>query len=121
MKKGLLSVFALLLLASCSLKQNVSVYKTYPVKEKVQIVHAGQTLPQGLMRIGSITVGDTGFTFTSLCTYEACMHAITSRAAEVGADLVYIVHIKEPKSDVGGSSCYNITADLYVYDDKTDK
>jgi len=121
MKKGLTLVFALMLLVSCGIKQNVSVYKTYPATESVQIVHTGQTLPQGLMRIGSITVGDAGFTLQSRCTYEACMQTIVSQAANAGADLVYIVHIKEPTSDIGGSACYNITADLYVYDDKVNK
>ena len=115
MKKIFVLVLFPMLFASCGINQNVSVNGVYPAKEHTQIVHSGQALPQGLMRIGSITVGDTGFTFSSLCTYESCMQTIASQAAKAGADVAYIVRIKEPMDDVGGSSCHTITADLYVY------
>ena len=113
--KVILWAMSLFMLAGCGISQNVSVYGKYPAKEYTQIIHSGQPLPQGLMRIGSITVGDTGFTFTEECTYEACMRTITSQAAKAGADVAYIVRIKEPTADIGGSTCYTVTADLYVY------
>lgn len=115
MKKVVVVLIALLALTSCGINQNVSVNAVYPPKDNTQIVHSGQTLPQGLKRIGSITVGDTGFTFTSLCTYEACIQKIIQEAGKAGADVAYIVRIKEPTDDMGGSTCYTITADLYVY------
>lgn len=115
MKRVSILLFVLMLLASCGVNQNVSVNAVYPPKNNTQIVHIGQTLPQGLKRIGSITVGDTGFTLTSLCTYEACIQKIMQEAGKNGADIAYIVRIKEPTDDIGGSSCYTIIADLYVY------
>ena len=115
MKKVIILIFILMVLASCGINQNVSVNAVYPPKSNPQIVHTGQPLPQGVKRIGSITVGDTGFTLTSQCTYEACIQKIMQEAGKNGADVVYIVRIKEPTDDIGGSTCYTITADLFVY------
>ena len=74
----------------------------------------GQNLPQNISRIGSIVIGDTGFTLDSECTYEACMNLIESEARKVGAHIVHIVHIKTPDEH---STCYNVTADLYRYNE----
>lgn len=115
MKNATILLFVLMVFTSCGINQDISVSTVYPPKSNTQIVHSGQALPQGLKRIGSITVGDTGFTFTSLCTYEACIQKIIEEAGKNGADVAYIVRIKEPTSDLGGSTCYTITADLYVY------
>ena len=115
MRKSLLLLGIAFILSSCGINQKVSVYESHPPKTNTQIVHTGQPLPQNVRRIGSITVGDTGLTFTSLCTYEACMQTVITEAGKAGADVAYIVRIKEPTEDIGGSSCYTITADLYVY------
>ena len=115
MKKSAILFIVLFVLSSCGINQKLSVYESHPPKTNTQIIHTGQPLPQGVRRIGSITVGDTGLTFTSLCTYEACMQTVISEAGKAGADVAYIVRIKEPTDDIGGSSCYTITADLYVY------
>ena len=111
-------IFALcaliVLIPSCKLKTIVSVNDYYaPTSGRLPIYQTGQQLPTNVIRIGSIVVGESGATPTDMCTYEACMQVIEDEAKKVGADLVYLVKVQEPRSF--GSSCYNITAELYKY------
>ena len=104
----------LLILPACKLKTIVSVNDYYtPTTGRLPIYQTGQQLPADIIRIGSIVVGESGLTPTNKCTYEACIRLIEDEAKKSGADLVYLVHVKEPGF---WSSCYNITAELYKYD-----
>lgn len=104
----------LILTPSCNLKSIVSVNDYYtPTTGRLPIYQTGQQLPTDIIRIGSIVVGESGLTPTNKCTYEACIRLIEDEAKKVGADLVYLVHVKDPGF---WSSCYNITAELYKYD-----
>ena len=116
---------------SCSLQRMVSVSTKYPPTEEITIIQTGQTLPNGVIRMGSVSVGDGGLTPTEDCTYEACMQAVKEEAQRVGADIVYIVQVTTPNAFVGvgysfwggstymggGSTCYGIVADLYKQQD----
>lgn len=113
----LLSIFisSLLIftLASCSLKKQVTVKQYYPPTEgQIPIIQTNQVLPQNIYRIGSIVVGESGLTPEGKCTYEACMQVIEEESRRVGAQLVYLVNVREPNHN---STCYNITAELYRY------
>lgn len=114
----------LFLFNSCGIGITVSVPKHYPPtdEDKLEMIYLNQDLPKGLQRIGSITVGDGGFTLAYNCTYEACLMTIQQEAAKVGADVACIVLVKEPTSifhignggtSHGGTECYTVTADLY--------
>lgn len=104
----------LLILPACKLKTIVSVNDYYaPTSGRLPIYQTGQQLPSDIIRIGSIVVGESGLTPTKDCTYEACMTLIETEAKKVGADIVYLVKVQEPKA--WGSTCYNITAELYKY------
>lgn len=112
----LLSLTLLVLaVTSCTLKKQVSVKEYYPpTTGQIPIVQTNQPLPQNIYRIGSIVVGENGLTPGGKCTYEACMQVIEKESRKVGAQLVYLVKVKEP--DIS-STCYNITAELYRYSD----
>ncbi len=109
----LTSLFFLISLGSCGLKKQVSVKQYYPPTEgSIPIIQTNQQLPANIFRIGSIVVGESGLTPDGKCTYEACMQTIEKESRRVGAQLVYLVRVKEPDSH---STCYNITAELYRY------
>lgn len=115
--KKILYLLSLTLIAlavtSCTLKKQVSVKEYYPpTTGQIPIIQTNQSLPQNIYRIGSIVVGDNGLTPDGKCTYEACMQVIEEESRKVGAQLVYLVKVKEP--DIS-STCYNITAELYRY------
>lgn len=100
-------------LAACTLKKQVSVNNYYPpTTGQIPIIQTNQGLPDNIYRIGSIVVGDNGLTPDGKCTYEACMRVIEEESRRVGAQLVYLVKVKEPDFR---STCYNITAELYRY------
>lgn len=117
--KKLAFVFILLtiILGGCKLKEDLYVDNYYAPVDDVTIINLGQTLPDNIVRIGSISVGESGTTPTKKCTYQACMNAITLAAKKHGVHLVHIVSIREPYSSFWGSTCYDITADFYRYKD----
>lgn len=112
--KFIITLCALIaVLPSCKLKSIVSVNDYYsPTTGRIPIYQTGQQLPNNIIRIGSIEVGESGLTPASKCTYEACMKLIEDESKQKGADVVYLVKVKEPGA---WSSCYNITAELYKY------
>lgn len=109
------SVLMIFAITSCTLKKQITVKQYYPPTEgQIPIVQTNQTLPKNIYRIGSIVVGENGLTPSGKCTYEACMQVIEEESRKVGAQLVYLVRVKEP--DIR-STCYNITAELYRYNE----
>lgn len=118
MKKILVILSSVLMtfaITSCTLKKQITVKQYYPPTEgQIPIVQTNQTLPKNIYRIGSIVVGENGLTPSGKCTYEACMQVIEEESRKVGAQLVYLVRVKEP--DIR-STCYNITAELYRYNE----
>ncbi|MDE7155152.1 MAG: hypothetical protein K2N79_02565 [Muribaculaceae bacterium] len=109
----LATIFSLVTLVSCGLKKQVSVKQYYPPTEGyIPIIQTNQPLPTNIFRIGSIVVGESGLTPDGKCTYEACMQTIEKESRQVGAQIVYLVKVKEPDFH---STCYNITAELYRY------
>lgn len=127
MKNKWLIIFLLCTFTSCALQCRVDVLQKYAPTKEVSVVQMGQTLPSGVIRMGSVTVGEGGMTPTEDCTYEACMRAVIEQAKNVGADIVYIVQVISPSDSGGvaygygtgpvyyggGSSCYGIVAELY--------
>lgn len=113
-KQIIFTLCTLFVFSSCKLKTVVNVGEYYAPVSHVEVYRSNQQLPKNIIRIGSIEVGDTGFTKTEDCSYEACLVAIKNEAKKSGADLACIIHIKEPSS---WSTCYHITAELYKYTD----
>ncbi|MGN0236093.1 MAG: hypothetical protein ACI4BD_07295 [Paludibacteraceae bacterium] len=127
MKKILFLLIPFLFLTGCGLQRTVSVTRRYAPTTEVTIIQSGQTLPDNIIRMGSVSVGEGGLTLTEACTYEACMAAVEEEAMKVGADIIYVVSITTPNAFegygyswftggsyiVGGSTCFGIIADLY--------
>ena len=126
MKKILVLLIPFLLI-SCGLQRTVSVAQRYAPTTTVTIIQSGQTLPNNIIRMGSVSVGEGGLTPTEDCTYEACMAAVEEEAKKVGADIIYVVQVTTPNAFTGygynwftggsfvagGSTCFGIIADLY--------
>ena len=113
MKRIVFILFLIITLSSCKLRQSIYVDNYYAPVDEVTVISYGGNLPDNVIRVGSISVGEAGMTPTKDCTYQACMNAIILKAKQSGVHVVYVVAIKEPS--VWGSSCYDITADFYRY------
>lgn len=107
-------IVCLLLFTSCGVKKVVSVSGYYtPTAGYIPLVQTNQTLPDKIYRIGSIVVGENGFTPSARCSYEECIKIIEEEARQAGAQLIYLVRVREPDAH---STCYNITAELYRFE-----
>lgn len=114
--KIIITLFSMVLVASsCKtpLKVLVHVKEYHKMTESIKFIQTGQKLPDNIIRIGSIEVGEGGWTPAKECSYEACMNAIEVEAKRAGADIVYLVKIVEPSTWKG--TCYDITAEFYKY------
>lgn len=112
--KIFLIVFCSILITSCGVKKVVSVSSYYaPTAGYIPLVQTNQTLPDKIYRIGSIVVGENGFTPSARCSYEECIKIIEEEARQAGAQLIYLVRVREPDAH---STCYNITAELYRFE-----
>jgi len=109
-----------MLFVSCrSLDIKTSVYDTYPATPgRLDIYQSSQQLPADRIQIGTVTVGDKGFTPTKDCTYQCCLDAIQNEAKKMGGEFIHIVQLREPGI---WSTCYSITADIYRYKIPTNK
>lgn len=113
--KRLLSILAFLVFLGsvygCGLSIRAVATVPYPPSQsEVKIYNANQILPEGLKRIGSITIDDTGFTLSENGTYEACLAALREEAKKMGGNVVNIVNMQAPDSH---STIYRMTADVY--------
>ena len=81
-----------------------------PTKEKITLVPTGQQIPNDYVLVGTCTYGESGFTPTEICTYEAITRTAMEDARNIGATIVYVTKVKEPSF---GSSCYTITVHFY--------
>ena len=98
-------------LSSCGVKRTVGVvrYET-PTNEQVQVLGSGQTVPSDAVLIGSVNIGDTGFTSSRRCTYAVVIKEAIVQAQAMGGN---ILHIKSHKEPDAWSTCHRITSDVY--------
>lgn len=108
MKKLLYLSVILFLLTGCNLKKNLVIYDG-----GLPIIPYGQKVPENYTMIGACTYGESGMTPTEECSYEAITRTAIEDARRIGATLVYIAHLKEPRSGLFGSTCYTITVHFY--------
>ena len=118
MKKIIFLLFILVLSACSTSKQtNVLNYSTpLPAGSSVEIIGLGQTVQKGAKFLGSISVGDSGF--TSQCSYQEVIRDAMNLARGMGGNIVQITEHKEPDL---WSTCHHIKADIYyIANDKAD-
>lgn len=104
--------FALLVVAGCAPAVQVTTVEqeSGPREQNCQVVmfrEGRQERPEGT-KIGSIEVGDTGFSIN--CSAEKVNRILRERACAAGADVVYVKNWKLPSF---ASSCYRAQADFY--------
>lgn len=110
-----LSIAALfVLLQGCSgTKQvtNVLVYRA-PYAGDVAIKGIGETIPENAVLLGSVSVGEAGFTKTKDCTYQAVISDARRLAAGMGGNTIVITEHKEPSEWT--TTCHRIKANVYL-------
>lgn len=118
MKKIIFLLFTLVLSACSTSKQtNVLNYSTpLPAGTPVEVIGLGQKLPNNVKFIGSISVGDSGF--TTKCSYQDVINDAINLARGMGGNIIQITEHKEPNILC---DCHRIKADVYyITKDKTD-
>ncbi len=112
MKKLFLIFTIAILLASCGTakKAHVLNYSTpLSSNERVEVVGMGKPVPPGSNFIGSLSIGDTGF--TAKCSYQQVMQDAIEVARGMGGNIIQITEHKEPDAMC---SCHRIKADVYL-------
>lgn len=112
MKKLFLFVLGAVLIVSCGTLKQVSVmnYATPLAPDApVQIIGIGQKVPAGAELLGSVRIGDTGFTMTS--SYEDEIKDLQKQARGMGGNLAQILWHKEPNLI---HICHRLQADIYL-------
>jgi hypothetical protein len=106
--RNLLILFAVFVATACSPKVNKSITKSYApldYKEDVLVLDLQTPVPVGADEMGTVKVGDTGF--TNDCSWEVVIEKAKTEARKVGGNAIKITEHKSPNM---GSSCHRITA-----------
>ncbi|MBR4841970.1 MAG: hypothetical protein IK006_02595 [Bacteroidaceae bacterium] len=113
-------LFVGLLMVGCSPKVGVNFTNPYPMLEpddEVVVIERYDPAPENADKIGSIKVGDTGFTLGKNGTYEKVMNIIDVRSREVGGNVIKITDHLAPDFF---STVHRVNADLYHIDNIKD-
>ena len=110
-RQRLLLFFSILLLvSSCSPKISKTITKSYaPLDYRVDVlVFDLQTrIPDGAEEMGTVKIGDTGF--TTACDWKTVVETAKTEARKVGGNAIKITEHKPPSA---ASSCHRITASV---------
>ena len=109
-----LIIGSILILTSCSAKLTSSMQKTYApldYKEEVRVFGVGEEIPSNAEKLGTIKVGDSGFSVN--CNYATVLDKAKTESRKVGGNALKITKHKKPDL---WSSCHRITADVYKID-----
>ena len=101
-------------MTSCSAKLTSSMQKTYApldYKEDVRVFVIGERIPSNAEKLGTIKVGDSGFSVN--CSYATVLDKAKIESRKVGGNVLKITKHKRPD---WWSSCHRITADVYKID-----
>lgn len=113
-------IFAGLLLVACSPKVGVTITNPYPMlapDDEVVVIEKYASAPENADKVGSIKVGDTGFTLGKNGTYDKVMNIIDTRSREVGGNVIKITDHRAPDFM---STIHRVDADLYHIDNIKD-
>jgi hypothetical protein len=112
--KFLLIAGTVLLLTSCSPKLTSSLLKTYPplhYLEEVRVFSINESVPPNAEKIGTVKIGDSGF--STKCNYATVVDMAKIEARKVGGNVVKITQHNSPDFY---SSCHRIVADVFRVD-----
>ena len=106
-----LIIGSVLFLTSGSAKLTSSMQKTYApldYKEEVRVFEIGEEILSNAEKLGTIKVGDSGFSIN--CNYATVLDKAKTESRKVGGNVLKITKHKRPDL---WSSCHRITADVF--------
>ena len=107
--KCLFFLVALFVATACSPKVSKTITKSYApldYKEDVLVLDLQTPVPDGTDEMGTVKIGDTGF--TNDCDWNTVIEKAKVEARKVGGNAIKITEHKPPTAM--GSSCHRITA-----------
>ncbi len=115
MKPSYLLIVVILLLTGCNTKKLVNTIESRPPYiGDIKIKGIGENIPDNAVLLGSVFVGESGFTSTRNCTYQKVLHDVVTLAKDMGGDIIVITKHIEPNTSLGHySSCHQISANVY--------
>lgn len=114
LKKGLnlLYLATMCLFVSCNPKVSTEIVKSYPqvsTDEKVEVIEKKQVVPENAEVLGSVKIGEGGFTSTKKCSYYTLIEIAKGEARKVGGNAIKITRHRFPDR---ASTCHRITAEI---------
>jgi len=116
MKKLLIVSLPLVVLA-CSPKVKSKIttqYAALPADERVVLFDKNESMPTEAVSIGTVKIGDTGFSVD--CGWDVTVERAKEAARAAGGNALKIIQHKKPS---GGSTCDRITAEIYKIENAT--
>ena len=86
--------------------------KSLAYDSEVYVYSINESVPDGVIKIAQISLGDTGFTLK--CNYETMLEKAKQEARKVGANVLKITQHKTPS--LLGSTCHRLKVTLYKSD-----
>jgi len=86
-------------------------YAPLDYKEEVRVFGFGKEIPSNAEKLGTIKVGDSGFSVN--CNYATVLDKAKIESRKVGGNVLKITKHKRPDS---WSSCHRIKVDVYKVD-----
>jgi len=112
MKKGIAIAIIGFLLHSCSPKVSSNLenknYSAIETSSDIHVIQVDGELPENSKFIGSLKIGDTGF--SNNCGYEKVISEAKKTARASGSNIILLKEVKKPNF---GSTCYRIKADMF--------
>lgn len=110
-KAHVIAIGFVVALTACSPKIVTKISKSYTpldYKEEVKVYGINDEVPGQSEEMGTVKIGDTGF--TTKCGYEIVVDDAKTEARKAGGNAIKIIEHKTPSAM--GSSCHQITAKI---------
>lgn len=117
MKKTVLLLFLGAILCGCSPKITsnlVSNLQPLGAEDEVVVVDLDGTVPESAVFLGTVKIGDTGFTATKNGTYDAVIGLAKEKARQAGGNVVLITRHQFPDRQY---TIHRIQADVFRVDE----
>lgn len=111
MKKTLILLAVTAIFYSCAPRVTtnlISRHSSLPKSSTITVFNVNDKVPGEPQKLGSISIGDTGF--TTNCNYDKVISLAKEEARKAGGNAIKITEHKEP--NFWGSSCHRIKADI---------
>ncbi len=119
MKKNLVVCCAAIFLIACSPKVRTKLTENLApldYKTEVEVIEINQPIPTSAKIIGTIKIGDSGFSVN--CNYKSVLEKAKNEARKAGGEAIKIT--KHAFPNAMGSTCHRITANILKISDPQD-